>query len=123
MLGEIDRFYLEKEEPVKSCLLALREIVLNLDENISTSWKYKLPFFCYKGKMFCYFWIDKKTKEPYVGIVEGNRIDHPALEQGNRKRMKILRVNPSEDFSIETIELILNQALDFYRNGIIKLKN
>lgn len=123
MLGAIDRFYLEKEEPVKSCLLALREIVLNLDENITTSWKYKLPFFCYKGKMFCYFWIDKKTKEPYIGIVEGNRIEDPALEQGDRKRMKILRVDPNEDFSIETIELILNQALDFYRNGIIKLRN
>jgi len=121
MLGAIDGFYLEKEEPVKSCLLALKEIIINLDENISTAWKYKVPFFCYKGKMFCYLWIDKKTKEPYIGVVEGNRIEHPSLEQGNRKRMKIMRVNPNEDFPVETIELILNQALDFYRNGIIKL--
>jgi hypothetical protein len=121
MLGAIDRFYLEKEEPVKSCLLALKEIIINLDENISTAWKYKVPFFCYKGKMFCYLWIDRKTKEPYIGVVEGNRIEHPSLEQGNRKRMKILRVNSNEDFPVETIELILNHALNFYRNGIIKL--
>ena len=120
MLGAIDKFYLEKEEPLKSCLLALKEIIINLDENISTAWKYKVPFFCYKGKMFCYLWIDKKTKEPYIGVVEGNRIEHPSLEQGNRKRMKIMRVNPNEDFPVETIELILNQALNFYRNGIIK---
>ena len=120
MLGAIDKFYLEKKEPLKSCLLALKEIIINLDENISTAWKYKVPFFCYKGKMFCYLWIDKKTKEPYLGIVEGNRIEHPSLEQGNRKRMKILRVDPNKDFPVETIELILNQALDFYRNGIIK---
>jgi len=120
-MREIDKFYLEKEEPIKSCLLALRNIILSLDVNISTSWKYKVPFFSYKGKMFCYLWIDKKTKYPYIGIVEGHQINHFALEQGNRKRMKVIPVNPNEDFP-DYIEEILNVALGFYRNGIIKIK-
>ena len=111
MLNELDNFYLEKEEPNRSCLQALRDIIMSLDENITTSWKYKLPFFCYKNKMFCYLWIDKKTTYPYIGIVEGNRISHFALEQGNRKRMKILRINPNEDFP-DYIEEILNEALN-----------
>ena len=29
MLRDIDHFYLQKEEPVKSCLIALREIISN----------------------------------------------------------------------------------------------
>ena len=122
MLRAIDNFYLEQEEPLKGTLLALRRIILSLDGNISHEWKYRMPFFCYKGKMFSYIWIDKNTREPYIGIVEGNRIEHPRLEQGNRARMKILRINPAKEIPVVTIELILNQALDFYRNGIIRIK-
>ncbi len=67
--------------------------------------------------MFCYLWVDKKTNEPYVLFVEGKHIDHPRLEAGNRARMKILRINPNEDIPLKTVELILNHALDLYRNG------
>jgi len=121
MISELEHFYLNNEEPARACLLALKSIILNLDKDVSGSWKYKMPFFTYKGKMFCYLWTDKKTNEPYIGIVEGNRINHQLLEQGNRSRMKILRINPNKDIPVELIELILNQALDFYRTGMIKI--
>ena len=41
-----DRFYEQQEEPVKSCLLALKKIILEQDKNISAEWKYGMPFFC-----------------------------------------------------------------------------
>ena len=72
--------------------------------------------------MFCYLWTDKKTDEPYVMMVEGKYLDHPDLEEGNRSRMKIFRVDPRKDLPVKTIEFILNKALDLYRNGIIKVK-
>ncbi len=81
-----------------------------------------MPCFCYKKKMFCYLWTDKKSNEPYVLMVEGKRLHHPGLEEGSRSRMKIFRINPNEDLPIETIESILNDALDLYRNGVIKVK-
>ena len=90
-----------------------------MDSNITHSLKYGMPFFCYNQKMFCYLWIDKKTNDPYIGFVEGNRMAHPKLEQGNRARMKIFNVNPRIDIDIVTITMLLNEALDFYRNGII----
>ena len=121
MLNAINDFYARQEEPARSCLLALKSIILDLDENLTTAWKWRMPFFCYKGRMFCYLKTDKKTGEPYIGIVEGNRIEHPFLEQGNRSRMKILRVNPNEDLEREMIEGVLNQALELYRNGTIKV--
>ena len=122
MIEEVDNFYLSQEEPQKGCLLALRSIILAQDENISETWKYGMPCFCYKNKMFCYLWIDKKTTEPYILMVEGKYLNHPELEKGNRSRMKIFRVNPNEDLPIQTIESLLNDALDLYRNGTIPTK-
>lgn len=120
--GESDNYYLSKEEPNKSCLLALRSIVLSHDRHVTETRKYGMPCFCFKGKMFCYLWTDKKTEEPYLLLVEGKHLDHPDLEQGNRARMKIFRVNPNKDIPIATIKLILDQALDLYRTGIISIK-
>ena len=123
MSNSQDNFYLDKQEPNKSCLLAMRNLILGYDKNITETQKYGMPCFCYKGKMFCYLWVDKKSDEPYFLMVEGNHLKHPDLETGDRSRMKILRVNPNKDLPIATINLIMNQALDLYRNKIIKIKN
>lgn len=122
MLQDLDTYYLNQEEPNKSCLLALRSIILEQDQNVTETKKYGMPCFTYKKKMFCYLWTDKKTNEPYILMVEGKHLDHPELEAGSRSRMKIFRVNPKKNLPIKKIELILKQALDLYRNGIIKVK-
>ncbi len=90
---------------------ALRSILLNFDENIVETKKYGAPCFCYSNRHFCYIWLDKKTIQPYLLWVDGNKLNHPALEKGNRKRMKILRINPEEDLPIKTIHFILKDAL------------
>jgi hypothetical protein len=53
----------------------------------------------------------------YLLLVEGKRLPHPELEAGTRSRMKILRVNPSEDLALTTIEEILGTAFNLYKNG------
>jgi hypothetical protein len=72
--------------------------------------------------MFCYLWTDKKTNEPYILLVEGKYLDHPELEGGNRSRMKIFRINPRKNLPLKTIKLLLRDALNLYRNGVIKTK-
>ncbi len=121
-MSTTDNFYLDKEEANKSCLLTLRTIILNQDKNITETKKYGMPCFCYKNKMFCYLWVDKKTDEPYILFVEGKHLTHPKLETGKRARMKILRVNPNIDLPMKTIDLLLTKALNLYRNRIIILK-
>ena len=112
---ERDRqLFLQKEEPVKSCLLFLREYILNYDPNITEAWKYGMPFYCYLGKMFCYLWVHKKNGLPYIGIVEGKKIDHPSLIIEGRARMKIMLLDPSNDLPMETIKSILDIAISFY---------
>jgi len=118
----MDDFYLQKQEPIKSCLLTLKEIILTEDKDITTTWKYGMPFFCYKGKMFCYLWVHKKLHQPYIGIVEGGRINHPQLITENRSRIKIILFNPNEDLPLKTIKAILKQAIELYKSGEIKIK-
>jgi hypothetical protein len=74
MLRPIDNYYLQQTEPHKGCLQFLRGFILDQDSQITESWKYGMPFFCYGKKMFCYLWVHKKLQQPYIGIVEGKSI-------------------------------------------------
>jgi len=121
MLKDLDNYYATKDEPSKSCLLAMRSLILKHDKDITEAWKYKMPFFCYKGKMFCYLWIQKNTNIPYIGIVEGKRIDHPCLIIEGRSRMKIMLIDPDKDIPLKEINKILKQAIGFYKDGAIKI--
>jgi len=114
MLREIDRFFLNQDEPTKSCLIYLRAFILGFDNNITEAWKYKMPFYCYNGKMFCYLWVNKKTLQPYMGIVEGRTIEHPLLVMEKRSRMKTMTIDANDDIPVETISLILKMAIDLY---------
>lgn len=121
-MRELDDFYLQHDEPIKGTLFALRDIILQQDKEVTNAWKYGMPFFCYKGKMFCYLWLHKKHKQPYIGIVEGKRFDEPFLIQENRSRMKIMLFDPSKDLQLQTIENILQKAINFYKSGVIRIK-
>lgn len=111
MLTPLDNFYFDKEEPIRGCLLSLRELILKQDLRITAEWKYGLPFFYFKGKMYCYLWIHKKYGQPYIGMANGNQLDHPELLTEKRARMKILLIDPNEDLDVAMIESILQQAL------------
>ena len=116
----LDEFYMQQDEPVKGCLLALKDIILAQAPEITSEWKYGMPFFCYKGKMFCYLWFHKKYKQPYIGIVEGQRFDHADLLQEKRSRMKILLVDAEKDLPVALISGLMQQAINLYRTGMIK---
>ncbi len=114
-LRPIDQYYQGKEEPIKSCLEFLRNHILQQNVNITEAWKYGMPFFCYKRKMFCYLWVHKKYKQPYLGIVEGKKIHHPDLLQEKRTRMKILLIDPSKDLPMKKINAILKKVITLYQ--------
>jgi hypothetical protein len=122
VLNYLDNFYLQEEEPVKSCLLALRQLILSQDKDIIAAWKYGMPFFCYRGKMFCYLWVHKKLHQPYLGIVEGKHIHHPLLVQEKRSRMKTMLFDPTKDLPVKIIKSILTEAVDLYKKGVVKIK-
>lgn len=110
----IDRYFFEKEEPIKGCLQFLRAHILKQSPHINEAWKYGMPFFCYNGKMICYLRVRKKYKQPYIGIVEGKKISYPDLLQEKRARMKILLLDPSRDLPMKKINLILKEMMALY---------
>jgi len=122
MLSGLDNFYFRNSNEVNDCLLALRKIILDQDDLITAELKYHMPFFCYRGKMFCYLWIEQGSGRPYMGFVEGKHLNHPDLILGERARMKILFVDPDKDLPIEMLNDLLQQALNLYRTGKIKTK-
>lgn len=116
-MTEIESYYCNQPEPIKGTLLALKDIVLSQDKNISHEWKYGMPFFCYKGKMFCYLWVHKKYKQPYLGIVEGIHLVEPYLLQEKRSRMKIMLLDANGDLPLYKIETLLKKLLKYYQTG------
>ena len=113
-MHEIDNFYLGKPEPLKGCLLSLRDLILRSNPEITEAWKYQMPFFYFRKRMFCYLWIHKKNLIPYIGIVEGRKISHPLLLQEKRSRMKIMLIDPTKDLPVKLILGILKQAAALY---------
>jgi len=114
MIDDLQGFYLDKEEPTKSCLMALRSLMLTWHPDMTETWTHRMPMFRYKGKLFSYLWVDKKTYEPYIGIYRGVEIDHPLLVQGNRNKMKTLTIDPTKDLPVDTIRAILAMAVKLY---------
>lgn len=118
MLRPIDNYFAQQTEPAKSCLLAMRQLILNYDDNLTETWKYGMPFYCYKGKMMCYLWVHKKWHKPYLGIVAGSVVTDPGLIQEKRARMKILLLDPGNDIPVKRIKAILKQLVVFYKANL-----
>lgn len=114
MLRTIDEYFLKQEEPFKSCLLFLRSHIHNYNRHITEAWKYGMPFYCYEKRMCCYLWVHKKYLQPYIGFVEGHRLNHPSLIPEKRARMKILLIDPAQDIPREMINLILDDMIKLY---------
>ena len=115
MLRDIDKYFLQNEEPVNSCLQFLRSYILKQDKDITEVWRYRMPFYYYKGKMCCYLWVHKKYRQPYLGIVEGKHINHPGLIFEKRSRMKIFLVDPYKNIPVKEINKILKMMLALYK--------
>ncbi len=111
LLRPIDNYFLQKEEPIKSCLQLLRQHIVKHNTLITEAWKYGMPFYCYRGKMFCYLWVNKKLNMPYLGLVDGHQIDHPDLLQEKRTRMKIFLIDPVKDIPIKKTNAVLKLAI------------
>jgi hypothetical protein len=121
MNRDLEQYYAAHEEPTRACLQAMRELIIAHDPHVTEAWKYRMPFFCYRGKMFCYLWTRKESGQPYLGVVEGQRLFHPQLIQEERARMKILLLDPHARIPEGLVRGILDEAIALYTSGVVKL--
>ena len=108
-------FFKQLHEPAKTCMLSLREMILMQDMQVRETFKYGMPFYCFKKKMFCYLWMHHVSGKPYIGILNGDRVHHPSLLTENRAKIKIMLFDAYRALPVEPIQNILKQAIDLYR--------
>lgn len=107
-MKQLDNFYFSQEEPYQSCFLALRDIILSVDKQITPEWKFGLPFFYYRGKMLCFLNYSKKYRKPYIGLMKGSFLEGDDLLAEGRKLAKIMLIDPEQDLPINRVnELVL----------------
>jgi hypothetical protein len=111
MLQKANNSFANLPEPDRSCLLYLRELILDFSSDISESWKFNTPFYYYKGKWLCFISYDKKTRVIYVSMVNGYKITHPKLLSEGRKKMKIFYVDAEKDTDVKSLKAILRKAV------------
>lgn len=114
-MNTLDNFYANQTEPIKSCFIALREIILAFNKDIANEYKYGGSFFLYKGKPICYLWIHKKFQQPYIGFVKGFQISHPKLISEKRTQIKILLVDAEKDIQVNEINIILKEVINLHQ--------
>jgi hypothetical protein len=68
------------------------------------------PAMFLRKKYFAISGLIKKSQHPYILLCDGNRLKHPSLIQGNRKKMKIYSINPNLDIPFTELQEILNDA-------------
>jgi hypothetical protein len=108
----LDNYYLKQPEPMQGCLLALKDIILGLDKNITHQRRFQIPFFYYKDKKLSYLWVTKKKLQ--MGFIEDKNI-HPKKE-GLRLKDKYtsILIDPHADLPIDLIIKELKARIALY---------
>jgi hypothetical protein len=106
------QYYYEKQETTtRECLLALKSIVLSVDENIIHKRKYQIPFFCYSEFNIGFLWVHKK--KILVGFVEDKK-SFSTAEQRTKDNVTTLQLNPLDDIPIDDIKQSFRQLIEKY---------
>lgn len=108
-MNKLEEFYFKTDEPYQSLFLALRDIFLSWDKEMSECLKYGSPCFSYRGKILCYHWKDKKG-QAYVLFNHGKSLNHKLLDFKGRKSMQSVDLDPLKDIPIEGLTEIFYQA-------------
>lgn len=104
--------YIERQTIDNQAILyALREIIINFDSNVEEKFKYKIPYYHYRGKSFCYLNINKND-EVDLGLVNGNQMidNYGFLEGEHLKTIRHLKFNSVEDELMTFVNDYLEQG-------------
>lgn len=106
----------EEDEYLHATLLVMREIVLKQHPDIVEVFKWKVPYYVYKGHLL-YISVLKK-KIPYFSFCHGFQLaDEEGLFTGlEKKAVRYLEISPNEDIDIETVEKYIQKAIIYNDN-------
>lgn len=111
----LESWYLNKPEPYRSCLLALKDIILRADAGIGHERKFQIPFFTYKGKKLGYLWLDRKKVK--VGFCLDKSLQEAVGGVKPKDKYESMQIDPNADIPVEIILQKLRYYLDLIDNG------
>lgn len=107
-----DEFYIRFKEPYQGCLLALRYLVMKVDDNIIHEMKYQIPLFTYKGKRLAILWVT--GKKLLLGIVTDKSILPVINGKKPRTHYEMIEINPNADLPKEMIVAKVKKQISLY---------
>ncbi|WP_298513997.1 DUF1801 domain-containing protein [uncultured Kordia sp.] len=115
-MNPAETYILEQPEPYKSILLEIQVLMEHVVPEVELKYKYRIPFYYYKGKPFCYLNASHKKKFVDVGIVKGGEIHihKEYLVTEKRKVMASLRYTTVNDINDNIFFEVIKKAASFY---------
>ncbi|PBQ31383.1 hypothetical protein CNR22_06265 [Sphingobacteriaceae bacterium] len=105
---------MKQPEPIQGCLLALKEIIMSQDHQITQQRKFQIPFFYHGDKKLCFLWVTKK--KIMMGFIEDKTI-HPKKDGLKRKdKMETLLLDPAADIPLKLIVRELKKKIKLYNS-------
>ncbi|WP_299183083.1 DUF1801 domain-containing protein [uncultured Chryseobacterium sp.] len=98
----LQHYYDKQETATRECLLALKSIVLSVDENIVHKRKYQIPFFCYNEFNLGFLWVHRKRI--LVGFIEDKKVQSETISRQKKDSVFTMEINPLEDIPIDIIK-------------------
>ncbi len=114
MSNQLEDYYLKFPEPYQSCLLALKQIIMNVDDQIMHVRKYQIPFFYYGKKKLAFLWMNRKKLT--LGFVTDKSV-LPETQVKLKDHLELIVINPTEDLPKEMIEARLRELIRLYQTA------
>jgi hypothetical protein len=113
MNQELENYYLKQPEPIQGCLLALKNIILSVDKEISHRRLYQIPVFYYREKKLAFLWVHRKRL--LFGIITDKNI--LKFPEGVRRKdqYETMEVDPAKDIPIDNIIDRIQGQINLYR--------
>lgn len=114
-MNPVDNYILNQPEGHKLIMLYMRSVLKKIVPEIEEKFSYRIPFYYYNNKPFCYFNVLKGTQYVDIGFMDGALFeqDFPELKNGRkRKRVRSLQVYNLEGFDEKIfVELLKRMTL------------
>jgi len=101
MSTDPQHYYSKQPEPIQSCLLALKTLIMASNRELTHERRYQIPFFCFRGKKVCFLWVTRK--KVMVGFVEDSSLQPKVPGIKRKDRFETLLLDAGEDIPVELI--------------------
>jgi len=107
-MNPAEEYILAKSEPWRSMLMELQAVIKHTIPDLEEGYKWHLPFYSLKGKMFCFLNFRKTFVD--VGFPKGVLIqgfDDVLIAGEGRKQLRSLRYRSPEEIDVRKLEEVL----------------